>query len=236
MATCGTACPKEIYLLPASTARAENCISVRPDYGVKPVIVVHVHRSVLPGCSPALSSPVAREGWGALSCSPVIIATTSSLHAWWVGTPPATRPARITPDTAGEAHHLLEVVADDDNADATSQEVSDEGLDLCCLPDTERSRRLVHDNQLAAPHHTARDSDRLTLPTRESPYLSRDGRHPAGSAPPWPAGPGSAQGRIPRSARDPGKRSDRRPSRRRGRGPDTRSRYRGAALPVDRGR
>jgi hypothetical protein len=96
MATCGTPCPREIYLLPASTARTEKCTSVRPDYGVKPVTVVHVHRSVLPGCSLALSSPVAREGWGALSCSPVIIATTSSLHAWWVGTPPTTRPARIT--------------------------------------------------------------------------------------------------------------------------------------------
>ena len=66
------------------------------------------------------------------------------------------------PDPGGQAHYLFEIVADDDNADAAGHEVSDEGLDLSCLPDTERSRRLIHDDELAAPHDTAGDGDRLT--------------------------------------------------------------------------
>jgi hypothetical protein len=57
----------------------------------------------------------------------------------------------------------VEVVRDEDDADALLAEATHELQHLLGLRDAERRRRLVEDDELPVPHHRARDGDRLAL-------------------------------------------------------------------------
>ena len=70
-------------------------------------------------------------------------------------------------DPVGEVEHVMDVVADEENADALRLELLDELADLRRLGRPERRGRLVHDQDAGVEMDRARDRDRLALAAGE---------------------------------------------------------------------
>ena len=67
----------------------------------------------------------------------------------------------------GEIEHVVDVVADEEDADAVGLELLDELADLRRLGGAERGRRLVHDEDASVEMDRPGDCDRLALAARE---------------------------------------------------------------------
>ena len=67
-------------------------------------------------------------------------------------------------DAVRQVEDVVDVVADEEDADALALELEDEFTDLRCLRRAERRGRLVHDEDLGVEVDGAGDGDRLALP------------------------------------------------------------------------
>src|SRR4051794_24155559 len=76
-----------------------------------------------------------------------------------------TLPEPVDVDPVGHLEHVRHVVADEHHGNAAVADRPDQVDDLSRLPNTERSRRLVHDDHAAAERGGPRHRDTLTLPT-----------------------------------------------------------------------
>ena len=89
--------------------------------------------------------------------------STSSLVTSSVRAVPTTWPFFITADPVGEIEHVVDVVADQEDADAFGLELLDQLADLRGFLRPERRRRLVHDQDAGVEMDRARDRHRLAL-------------------------------------------------------------------------
>ena len=97
----------------------------------------------------------------------MIIPSTSSLVTSLTDAVPTIRPFFITVDPVGEVEDVVDVVADEEDADALGLELLDQLADLGGLGRPERGGRLVHDQDARVEMDRARDRDRLALAARE---------------------------------------------------------------------
>ena len=79
-------------------------------------------------------------------------------------------------DPVGDVEHVLEVVADEDDAVALLAQAAHEVEHLLRLRHAERSGRLVEEHDLVLPQDRSRDRDRLALPAREGGDRDADAR------------------------------------------------------------
>ena len=70
-------------------------------------------------------------------------------------------------DPVGQVEHVVDVVADQEDADAVRLQLADEVVDLRRLGRAERRRRLVHDQDPGVEIDRPRDRDRLALAARQ---------------------------------------------------------------------
>jgi hypothetical protein len=83
---------------------------------------------------------------------------TSSVRAW-----PTTWPFFITRDAVCEVEDVVDVVADQEDADAVLLQLFDELADLRRFLRAKRGRRLVHDQDAGIEEDGARNRHRLAL-------------------------------------------------------------------------
>ncbi len=89
--------------------------------------------------------------------------------------------------SVGEVEHVVDVVADEEDADPLLLELDDEFGDLLRLLRPERGRRLIHDQHVGVEVDRPRDGNGLTLPARERAHRLLEfgemrieaGHHPA---------------------------------------------------------
>ena len=81
---------------------------------------------------------------------------------------PCRRPAVLhDADAVGEIEDIMDVVADQEDADAVGLELLDQFADLRGFLRPERRRRLVHDQDAGVEVDGARDRHRLALAARQ---------------------------------------------------------------------
>ena len=80
---------------------------------------------------------------------------------------PTSRPFFITDDPVAEPHHVVDVVADQEDAEALRLQLLDEVGDHRVSCDAERGGGLVHDQDAGVEVDRAGDRHRLPLPARE---------------------------------------------------------------------
>ncbi len=77
-------------------------------------------------------------------------------------------------DAIGEIGHVVDVMADQEDADALGLELHDQVANLLGLGRPERGRRLIHDEDLGVEVHGPGDRHRLALAARQRADSSRE--------------------------------------------------------------
>ena len=93
--------------------------------------------------------------------------STSSLVMSWTRPDPDDLAIFHHSHAVRKVEHIVDVVADKEDADALGLELLDELADLGRLGGPKRRRRLIHDQDTGVKMDRSRDGDRLALAARE---------------------------------------------------------------------